>query len=148
MKRPQSPTRVLPWYIPLPNPEYRRSASPPPASFDEICMQSDLRDAKKDLFEVIVELDKLEHSLNSLTGQLKKANKTTRAQLLLSCDTLKSKIDGLTKLYHKIKNRVHFIDREIKSLPRNNEPSREIMEKVKLEVEDDLESEQRKKRRL
>ncbi|CAO0800630.1 unnamed protein product [Mucor circinelloides] len=147
MKRPQSPTRVLPWYIPLPNPEYRRSASPPPASFDEICLQSDLRDAKKDLFKVIVDLDKMEHSLNSLTGQLKKANKTTRAQLLSSCDTLKSKIDGLTKLYHKIKNRVHFIDREIKSLSCNNEPSREVME-VKLEVEDDLDSEQRKKRRL
>ncbi|GAN04844.1 hypothetical protein MAM1_0075d04309 [Mucor ambiguus] len=141
-------------YVDPPVPKDKRSYSPSPTSFDEICVRDDFRQTKKDLLEVLVDLDKTEHSLSSLMGQLKNSKNPLRgAQLASQRFQLMMRIKELKKTYHKLKNRVYLIDREMKSLSRLNQQDPEDGEissvQAKLEgTYDDSGLQQQKKRRL
>ncbi|KAL0144938.1 hypothetical protein V8B55DRAFT_1457122 [Mucor lusitanicus] len=151
MKRPHSPTRVTSWYTDPSASEHRRSNSPPPTSFDEICVRNDFRQTKKDLLEVIVDLDKAEHSMSSLLGQLKNPKNPLQGQLKSQRYHLKTKIKDLKHTYYKLKSRVHLIDKEMKSLSRRNQKDLEDGEISNVKVEEEYDNsglQQLKKRRV
>ncbi|KAK4510102.1 uncharacterized protein ATC70_006273 [Mucor velutinosus] len=159
MKRPHSPTRMPSRHGDPPAPDCRRSTSPPPNSFDGMCVRNDFRQTKKDLLEVIVDLDKTEHSISSLKGQLKTAKDPLKAQLDSQRVSLNMKISKQKKAYNKLKNRVYLIDKEMKFLSRRSQQDIEDGEissvQVKLEEEEEEEEEygdsgpqQREKKRM